>query len=603
MSVLTQASGILSHAAENPPAAAANAPAEEVTRFFQHNKVPLLAIAERAPAWLAEAPAFQSAVAAERAWYETQRREYGLVRDAWLERGVPCLMIKSAGNFPSFPYTSDNIDVLVRPAHGRLARDVLRRLGYVEIRNVEEPGKFLFRKFHDGRCVSAIHVHEQVAWFVGFMDEDALWARIRPAADDAQVNVPSPEDVILINLAHACYENKLLRLNDVLRVRHALSAVRGKLDWRYMERVAAARGWSDGLCYLLLVYAQVEEVLFGTTLLPRALQAQLEQVVRRSPAAWKRLERLRSGVIGDLPLDLSYWFCKRLYYRKILADPTRSATGRWRDAFLTLVWGIRLKSRVRPQPGMVVSLSGPDGSGKTAHAAALADALRLCELKVDYVWSRGGSTGLAALAGRVRRALGPRDGVSSGTATADSITRRRQRLANPLVRFVWAWMVAADQIATAWWRVWLPARLGRIVVADRYAYDTAVEMDASLPNDAVWSRRAIDVMVRLTPRPDLPYLLRVSPEAARARKPEECWHAGLERERRAYGALAARFSMETLSTDGAFAYSNDALVRDVVTAFMSGYETWLNALFFYNPSQKNRPDPVWLATPRLEAAR
>src|SRR5205823_442021 len=100
---------------------------------------------------------------------------------------------KSAGNEPSFPYTSDNIDVLVRPAQGPTAREVLRRLGYVELRNIEEPHKFLFRKFHGGRCVSAIHVHEEVAWLVGFLDDDALWERARQAPDDPAVTVPSPE--------------------------------------------------------------------------------------------------------------------------------------------------------------------------------------------------------------------------------------------------------------------------------------------------------------------------------------------------------------------------------------------------------------------------
>ena len=203
----------------------------ELTRWLQRNKYPLLAVAPRAPRWLWEDETFQRALAAEQEWYETQRREYALVRAAWQERGIAGLMIKSAGNAPSFPYTSDNIDILVQPRHGAAARDLLRRLGYVEVRNVEEPAKFLFRKFHDGRCVSAIHVHEQVAWFVGFLDEAALWARMRPAADDPLVNVPSPEDAVLINLAHACYENKRLRFNDVARIRHALRSTGGRLDW------------------------------------------------------------------------------------------------------------------------------------------------------------------------------------------------------------------------------------------------------------------------------------------------------------------------------------------------------------------------------------
>lgn len=599
--------------------------AAELTRALQRNKYPLLAVATHAPTWLADDGVFRASLAAEREWYVTQRREYGLVRDAWLNAGVACLMIKSAGSYPSFPHTSDNIDVLVRPQHGRTARDALRRLGYVELRNVEEPQKHLFRAFHGGRCVSAIHVHERVAWFVGFLDDDALWARTRRASDDPLVNVPAPEDAVLINLAHACYENKLLRLSEVARLRQALRDCAGALDWVYMERVAASRGWLDGLAFMLRLYADLEAALFDAPLLPAAVAERCADVLRRVDFAARRLAALRAAPAVDLPLDLSYSFCKRLYYRKILADPARTRRERWRDVGLTLLWGLKLKSGLRPQPGMIVALSGPDGSGKTAHAEALVAALRQCEIKTSYVWSRGGSTGLAALAGRLWRLLAapphavpadaetrgggdaeilsvrcvpasapPGSGPGGGVAPlADHLGRRRRRLGHPLVRFLWAWLVAADQVGTYTLRAGLPALLGRVVVADRYAYDAAVEMDASLPPEARWSRLAIAALLRLAPRPHLAYVLDVAPEAARARKPDEVWHADLAAERHAYRALAQRFGLRVLSTAGPFAASNDILIREVVMAYMADFETWLNALFLGNPSQKNVPDLAW----------
>lgn len=575
-----------------PPDAPDGCSPAELTRWLQRNKYPLLAVAPRAPRWLREDATFQHALAAEQEWYETQRREYALVRTAWQERGIAGLMIKSAGNAPSFPYTSDNIDILVQPRHGAAARDLLRRLGYVEVRNVEEPAKFLFRKFHDGRCVSAIHVHEQVAWFVGFMDEAALWARMRPAADDPLVNVPSPEDAVLINLAHACYENKLLRFNDVARIRHALRSTGGRLDWIYMEGVASSRGWLDGLAFLIQTSALLETALFGATLIPTEQLARCDELLAAAPFARRRLAALHAADRLDLPLDLSYWFCKRLYYRKILTDPTRTLGQRWRDALRTLIWGIKLKSGVRPQPGMIVAISGPDGSGKTAHARALADALRLCELQANYLWSRGGSTGLAQVAHHLRRILGA--GPNGGNeASEDHLARRRRRLAHPFARFAWAWLVAADQVGSAFLNAYLPARLGRIVVADRYVYDTAVEMDLSLPADARWSRRAIAALLALAPRPRLAYVLDVSAEVARERKPDEVWHADLEGERQRYRALAERWGLRLLSNEGCFAETNDPLIRQVIMDYMADFETWLNALFLANPSQKNAPDLVW----------
>jgi thymidylate kinase len=576
-------------AGETPSAPPEGWSAAELTKWYQRNKYPVLAFGPGAPSWLTGDESFREARAAEQAWYDTQRQEYLLARQAWLDRGVECLMIKSAGNAPSFPHTSDNIDILVRPEHGLVARDTLRRLGYAELRNIEEPQKHLFRKFHDGRCVSAIHVHERVAWFVGFMDEAALWARMRPADDDPMVNLPSPEDAVLINLAHACYENKRLRLNDVMRIRHVVRTANGQLDWAYMERVAASRGWLDGLAFLLLLYAELEASLFGASLIAPSQQERLEWILERAPFAARRRQELRHGPAIDLPLDLSYVFCKKLYYRKILSDPVQTGRQRWRDVGLTLMWGIKLKSGVRPQPGMVVSISGPDGSGKTAHAQALVEALRLSEIKTDYFWNRGGSTGLVGLANRLRRGLGAKATARSD----DSITSRRRRMNSPLARFAWSWLVAADQVGTYLLRAWLPARLGRVVVADRYVYDTAVEMDASLPAEARWSRLAIAAMLGLVPRPDVAYVLEVKPETAQARKPDEVFHLDLAAERWRYRALAHRRGLRLLSTEGAFADSNDRLIREVLTAYMGSFETLLNALFLANPSQKNVPDPVW----------
>jgi thymidylate kinase len=562
----------------------------ELARWFRRNKYPLMGLAYLTRHWLQGDLAFAEALLAEREWYDTQRREYGIAFDAWRREGIECLMIKSAGNYPSFPHTSDNIDILFRSEQAGAARDVLRRSGYVEVRNVEEPRKFLFRRFHGGRCVSAIHVHEQIAWFVGFLNDEEVWERKRPAADDPQVNVPSPEDAILINLAHACYENKVLRLNDVVRVRHALESAGRELDWVYIERTAEARGWPEGLAFMLLVYAWVADSLFGDALIPSAMRDRLEWRAAEYQPALRRLEAIRANTVLDLPLDLSYPFCKRLYYRKILADPKRSARERLRDVAVTLIWGIKLKSKVRPQAGMLVSVSGPDGSGKTEHARALVDALQLCELKAHYFWSRGGSTGLIGALHHLRARLRP--GTSPPVA-GDAISRRRTRLSNPLVRVAWSWAVAADQLTTYYLRAWLPSRLGRIVVCDRYAYDTAVEMDASLPPDARWSRMAISALTRLAPRPRLAYLLDVAPETARARKPDEPWHAHLDDERRSYLDLAQGYTLRVLSTEGSFARSNDPLIQETFAAYMADFETWANALFYANPSQKNPPDEIW----------
>lgn len=562
-----------------------------IVAWCRRNKYPLLALAPQAPRWLAQDSTFRAALTAEQASYDRQYREYLLVREAWRARGIDCLMIKSAGNAPAFPHTSDNIDILVQPADGPAARDTLRQLGYVELRNIEEPHKFLFRKFHGGESISAIHVHEEVLWLVGFMDEAALWSRRRPASDDPQVTIPAPEDAILINIAHACYENKLLRFNDIIRIRHALQAAGAALDWGYLETVALARGWLDGLAFMLLTYAALEPALFGDALIPSLVRQHLGRIVARDRRAASRLATIRALPDFELPLDLSYRFCKWLYYRKIWADPQRTAAEKRFDTVMTLLVGIKLKSGIRPQPGMTITLSGPDGSGKTAHAEALRNAIAIVGLKSRYVWSRGGSTGLLALVSHLR---GRGRGVAAGGAVVvDPIARRQRQLTNPVARLAWAWLVTLDGLLDAYLRIALPARRGRIVIADRYVYDTAVEMDATLPASDRGSRLAIAALLRLAPKPDRAYLLTVPPATAQSRRPDEQLTGDADEERRHYRELALQHGLRQLPNDGPFEVSNDRLVRESLMQFMMGYVTRLNGLFMGNPRQKNRPDPIW----------
>lgn len=569
--------------------------ATDATRWFQANKHPLVAVAQCAPAWLRADAFFQQQLAVEEEWFATQRQEYGIVREAWLARGIDCMMVKSAGNLPSFPYASDNIDIEVLPENGRTARETLRQLGYVDVRSVEERRKFLFRKFRAGRCVSAIHVHECVGWDVGFMDEATLWARKRRSADDPQVNIPAPEDALLINLAHACYENKRLRLVDIARVRHVLRCSGEALDWADMERVAASRGWLDGLAFLVLVYASLEPDLFGSSLVPPAQQARFQKVVDQVEPIRTMLAAIQARRNVDLPMLLPYWFCKRLHYRKILTDPALSVRRRVFDAYISLAWGIKLKARLRPQHGAIISVSGPDGAGKTAHTQALVEALRLCEVQTASVWNRGGSTGLAALARPFSRHIAAPPPAAVSNNGVDSLTSRRRRLASasPLVRVGWSWLVALDQVAFYNVRARVPTMIGQVVVLDRYAFDSAVEMDLSLPEHDRWSRLAIKAMLKLVPRPRQGFVLDVSLPTARARKPDEVWQVDFEAARQRYHALAREFGLQLVSTEGSFADTNDAWLRDVIMAYMEDFETWLNGVFRANPSQLNIPDPVW----------
>jgi len=550
--------------------------------FWKENKCPLLALNHDSLKTLENSPEFNTAREAERNLLSSLKSEYDLVRRQWAKAGISCLVIKSGGTFPSFPYTSDNLDVLVREEQEQAARAILQEQGYVELRNIEEPKKFLFRKFNGGDCVSAIHLHTQVGWEVGFMDEDSLWHRARPSPDDETIIIPSAEDIILITIAHSFYENKRFRLSDIMKIRECLQ--QGMIDWDYMDGVARQRGWIDGLHFCLLLYTHLEKTLWGEASIPPESISAWKNSLKRKSSVYRYYRRtLRSPV--TLPYKISFTFSKVLYYKKILHDQHYSFGRRIADVIRTLMYGIKLKLRVRPQPSFLVSFSGPDGSGKTQHAQTLIKAVRQCGIKTKYCWSRTATSGLFRFCSTCAKIL-MRNKVEV-RKSGSGVAGRREQLRNPLLRFLWSYLVAADMIFTYFFRVRLLMLRGKVMVCDRYIFDAAAEMACSLfPNDKI-NRLAIKLMLTLAPKPDIAYLLDIPEDICAQRKVEDTEPDYLRQQRRVYTALAARYNLYTKKTDGDFSVIAGEILREVTTPYYSNFRTFLNGLFLSNPDQLN----------------
>ncbi|MCH7808995.1 MAG: nucleotidyltransferase family protein [Chloroflexi bacterium] len=434
---------------------------------LRRNKYPLLALdaAAKDHPLLSQSETWRAELAVDRAELEAQRREYLIVKRAWLDAGIPCVMFKSAGEYPSFPYTSDNLDILVPRNRLDEARRILVGLGYVWLRNIDETQKFLFRKFRAGSSVSAIHVHTWVGWDVEF-HEEAIWDGVRQSGDDADVMVPSAEDAVLVNVSHALYENKEIRLYDLEKVR---SQWRGGLHWEYVEGVARRRGWLDGLYFGLLVCAKLERAIYGYNTVPANVRRRWHVGLKRYPLQWRYWRKVRKQEF-DLPFRVSFAMSKALYYKKILRDSHDAIGQRLLNLVHTLAWGVKQKSGIRPQRGMLISISGTDGAGKTAQARALSQALTTSEAYNDVVWSRIGTTPLYRWASQTaqRTTSASRKSVSASTGAPGALRRA--------LGFAWATANALDLALTYQWRVRLPLMMGRVVVCDRYTHDAAVEI-------------------------------------------------------------------------------------------------------------------------------
>lgn len=524
--------------------------------------------------WL-EQPELKAALAAEADAYRHLRAQYAIVKAALRGRGVEDILIKSVGTAPSFPHTSDNTDDLVRRDAVAPARAALLACGYVELKNLEEPRKFFFKRFSAGQEVAAFHLHEHVGWAVSFMDERLLFSRARNAPDDGDLRVPHPEDALLITTAHALYENKAVKLGDMAKVRQCLRS--GQVDWANLHRLAQAKGWGDGLNVIIALFARLEALLYAETLIPAAQAEQATEAL----ASWQR-ERVNKLTLGALrmPLPVGFVFSKRLMYAKQMADTTRPVGVKVYDIVRHTLNGAKLKLNIQSQPGMLVTFSGVDGSGKTAHAQALLNAFARCGIQTSYLWSRGGSSRFtSAFVALGKRAMGR--SAPAATTQAGRASGRKEMMRNPLVRVVWESLVMLDLVGRYTLHVRLPLWRGKAVVCDRYTYDALADLAAAGSSGKGLPLR---LLVWLSPRPALSFVLTAPEVEALARKEGEAPAAAMLREQSAfYATLAAEQRLALKDTARPFAEVSDKIVRHTIQCYYQRYHTVLNALFLSNP--------------------
>lgn len=569
---------------------------DTVLQILRKNKVPLVALSNEKNGWVFNEPLLQAAREAEAIELANLRAEYRLVKEELAPMGIADIMIKSVGLAPSFPYRSDNLDLLYKPQDVDMVRATLTQMGYVELKNVEEPHKYLFRKFHAGCSVSAIHVHAHVGWMVSFLDEEVLWQRYGRAQDDPLVAVPAPEDALLITLAHCFYEDKQVRLLDVLKCAHCL---RQGVDWAEVYRVATWRGWRGGLNVALLLCAYQERMLYGETLVPVSvlqqawrelpvwIQAFLGRYLgRRALHALCHGEQEMHGALVQVPLRIPFWFSKVFFYNKLLRDPTRGSRQKCKDLALHTGYGTKLRLRIHSQPSMLVTFSGVDGCGKTTQAKALQAAFETCHIRTHYVWNRGGSAAWLRLFTRWRNIRAPAtcDGIPS--STEDKVRQRQQRFRSPWLRWGWTWLTTVELLLRYAQHVVLPLLFGSVVICDRYFYDTLADWAAYFGEAEIEKRWASKILRWFSPLPRIAYWLDVSPEVARSRSTDNMPEDFLAAQRASYERLVQLYKLKKLAeAHRPWSEISDDIVYEVLSSYFAHYRTFINFLFLRNPGQ------------------
>ncbi|HEY0733310.1 MAG TPA: hypothetical protein VGD69_00265 [Herpetosiphonaceae bacterium] len=202
--------------------------------------------------------------------------------------------------------------------------------------------------------------------------------------------------------------------------------------------------------------------------------------------------------------------------------------------------------------GILICLLGIDGSGKSTQAQRLVARLASTGYAATYVW--GGRRGLltAPLVRRGKARLGAPTQPVKSSALASSEYRAyvrgtRQLFSRGILRGLWRQITLREHLLEICWYVGRPLAQGRVVVCDRYLYDSLVNhavLFGSVPAEI--DRQLGHPLLSLAPRPTLGFWLDTPPEVALRRKTDIYDVQQLELRVPLYGRLATALAFEPL---------------------------------------------------------
>lgn len=531
---------------------------DTILSILSNNKVPLVFLDKMHwkiyPEFFKH-PHFKDYYEKEYTLFECLRNEWIAVREKFLNIGIESMLIKSIG---SFPYKSSNLDVLIKQEKREKAESILKELGYIQLHNVEEPYKTLFRKFDNGKMSSVIHLHNKVAWINPFHDEELLWARFRNSSEDNLIDIPSPEDSILILTAHWFYEDKEIKLSDIIRISTCLK--KDGLDWEYMGAAAKKKGWLEGFYFGLLVLSFIEKKLFGVSSIR---ENQIEKMKAALPE-WMRsyLNRTYQRQIS-LPFKLPKILGKGLHFAKTFKDDTTTPSKKIYEFYkvahgaLFVILFEKLKVNIRYQPPMLISISGVDGSGKSTYAKYLYDTLIFCELRTQYVWSRVGSSSFLkpfAKIGKMVYKFRRGNFCSKNSANYEESGERREVLfvKSSILRLLGLFLLLVEMLWQYSFKVRLLLFLKKVVICDRYIYDTLVDIITryGLNLDSIEGRLFKKIITAWAPIPDIAYILNIDYDEACKRKNAKGKERDLiKKQINMYNEIVPAFFLNKIETD------------------------------------------------------
>ncbi len=503
-------------------------------------------------------------------------KEYKRLNRVFKKNGIYTILIKSIF---TFPYNSDNLDVLVRRKDIKKVKNILKDEGYIELKNVEEPEKFLFRRFNGGKTVLPIHIHTVVGWGVPFLDNEFVWKNARYAEDCLECHIPSKEASFLITIAHEFYEDKFIKRKSIEEVKRLRE---DGINWDIILQQARAGGWLDGFEVIITLLSNFREKSGEFVKIPSEMTQKSNGFI-----AQKKIN-LITDRMTEKGIKIPFFYSKWFYYKKIFRDRSKPLYTKIFNVLTTLLWATELKVKqylnYSSQRGSLVTISGIDGSGKTTQAAMLLEALKECEITTKYLWMRYGSSKSINKLIKIGKFVFRKKEYSQVNS---KIEERRLYLDSNAKSRLWKAITILELFICSLKFRWYLFR-GYFVIADRYILDAIAEMNSYIDDINYYAK----ILAFIFPKADVSFHLRVafkdllkrnSDEKELLQSPKKT-----KRFMNLYDFWAKRLEVKSLNGSINRKEINNNIIIEALNEYYSNFWTLYRWFLFDTPSQLNR---------------
>jgi thymidylate kinase len=478
----------------------------KIIKYFNENSISLIEIYNNRNdstfTGFFESSEFETAYNKEVKLYNKWHNEFQVIKREWENVGVNYIFHKSIGEFP---YLSGNLDILVRQCDFEKSAKILKDIGYIDLRSIQEPHKKYFRKFDGIIEIIPIHLHERVCWLVPYCNIDHIWQTYKISDTDETVHYPSDEDSLLIHCAHHFLEDHKLSYFDLDTIRKCI--LRTEINWDYVITTAYDMKWDHSLFTFLLIIENLSENLNNEKIIPQNVINTAQKYIDDRTWIKNRLKNIISNKIIILPIKISHLWTRIHTSLREFKDPS---FGSYLDRLIQVFGGLadrffQLKLGLGMHPNLLITFSGVDGSGKSTHITNLQRAFKYCGIDTKYYWNRAGSMPLTSLALKIFRYFRFGKANKSDLTNSKGLKFSKTNFNSNL----WRLICIMDMIIFYNLKLRLHSLRGKVVIVDRYYMDNIIDIELA-SNHSNINKTIYTYIQKFIPRPNIQIFIDLS---------------------------------------------------------------------------------------------